>query len=188
MMAQGYKLGDVITNDDGSRGVVFYVNPDGSGGWMVALTDASTGCPWGTEDDIPTLANQSFSNQQNQQLLNDTDGYGNTEKIRAYQNDSDSYAAGKVDFAHGWYLPSAGQLRKLFGNLAKIEGAITAAGGSTLSNNNYWSSTEEDASQAWTVYCTLVQGTFYSGLEFHKINKTNNNSVRAIHDFEGAKL
>ena len=182
LLAQGYKLGDVITNDDGSRGVVFYVNPDGSGGWMVALTDASTGCAWGTSGDIPTLANQNISSYY-QQLLNDTDGYGNTEKIRAYQNNSTSYAAGKVDFAHGWYLPSAGQLRKLFGNLAKIEGTIAAAGGSTLSSsNNYWSSTERDASTAWGV---AAQGSNYYGLQFASYNKTNSNSVRAIHDFGG---
>ena len=176
-LAQGYKLGDVITNDDGSRGVVFYVNPDGSGGWMVALTDASTGCPWGTSADIPALANQNSS--YSQQLLNDTDGYGNTEKIRAYQNNSTSYAAGKVDLAHGWYLPSAGQLRKLFGNLAKIEGAIAAAGGNTLSSANaYWSSTEKDASSAWIVD---------SSLKFASSSKTSNNSVRAIHDFGGGQ-
>ena len=183
MMAQDYKLGDVITNDDGSRGVVFYVNPDGSGGWMVALDDASTGCPWGTSSDIPTLTNQTPSTQQ--QLLYDTDGYGNTEKIRAYQNNSSSYAAGKVDFAHGWYLPSAGQLRKLFGNLARIEVAIAAAGGSTLSSTNcYWSSTEKDTYQAWIV---ADQTSGNSGLNFSINNKTNSNNVRAIHDFGGGQ-
>jgi hypothetical protein len=184
MLAQGYKLSDVITNDDGSRGVVFYVNPDGSGGWMVALNDASTGCPWGTTGDIPALANQNLTYNR-QQLMNDTDGYANTEQIRAYQNNSTTYAAGKVDFANGWYLPSAGQLRKLFGNLAKIEGAIAAAGGSTLSSSNsYWSSTEKDASQAWIV---ATQTNNYSGLIFSNSNKTNSNSVRAIHDFGGGQ-
>ena len=184
MMAQDYKLGDVITNDDGSRGVVFYVNPDGSGGWMVALTDASTGCPWGTSDDIPTLANQNLTlTDFYQQLLNDTDGYDNTEIIRVYQNNSTLYAAGMVDFAHGWYLPSAGQLRKLFGNLAIIEEAIAAAGGSSMStSNSYWSSTEKDASQAW-----VVQFQHYTnyGLYLTYSYKTDNNNVRAIHDFGG---
>lgn len=178
MMAQAYKLGDVVINDDGSRGVVFYVNPDGSGGWMVALNDASTGCPWGTYDDIPALTNQDPDYEQ--QLLNDTDGYGNTEKIRAYQNNSDSYAAGKVDFNHGWYLPSAGQLRKLFGNLAKIEGAIAAAGGSTLSSDDYWSSTEKSDYVAWKVNLSFYFQSIYT-------YKTGNNRVRAIHDFGGGQ-
>ena len=40
-MCQGQqkKIGDVIRNPDGSRGVVFWVAPDGSMGWMVALYD-----------------------------------------------------------------------------------------------------------------------------------------------------
>lgn len=172
MMAQGYKLGDVFTNDDGSRGVVFYVNPDGSGGWMVALEDASTSCPWGNLGDIPELTN--FLNTFDMHVLNDTDGYGNTEKIRAYQNNNGSYAAGTMDFANGWYLPSAGQLRKLFGNLAKIEGAIAAAGGSTLASSIYWSSTENSASSAWVVNTSLY---------FEPLSKTGSRNVRAIHDF-----
>ena len=177
-MAQGYKLGDVITNEDGSRGVVFYVRPDGSGGWMVALNDASTGCPWGVSGDIPALTNQDPPNYY-QALLNDTDGYGNTEKIRAYQNNSSAYAAGKVDFEHGWYLPSAGQLTLLCGNLSTIEGAIAAAGGTTLSaNSNYWTSTENTTSNAWFL------DTFFRSCSE---SKTNNYSVRAIHDFGGGQ-
>lgn len=44
--------GSVITNPDGSMGVVFYTNPTGTGGTMVALDDASDGCAWGNEEDI----------------------------------------------------------------------------------------------------------------------------------------
>lgn len=178
-MAQGYKLGDVVTNDDGSRGVVFYVKPDGSGGWMVALNDASSGCPWGISDDIPALTNQDSNYQQ---LLSDTDGYGNTEKIRAYQSNSSEYAAGKADFNHGWYLPSAGQLRKLFGNLPQVSGAIAAAGGIPLSSHSgYWSSTEHDASQAWVVETRITSD---NGFFFSVVSKTDDYGVRAIHDFE----
>ena len=36
-----YNIGDVITNPDGSKGVVFWLAPDGSGGWMCALNDVS---------------------------------------------------------------------------------------------------------------------------------------------------
>ena len=42
MNAQEYYLGQMIENPDGSRGVVFYLNEDGTNGWMVALHDAST--------------------------------------------------------------------------------------------------------------------------------------------------
>ena len=110
--------------------------------------------------------------------MSETNGYNNTEKIRTYQNNNNSYAAGKVDFAHGWYLPSAGQLSRLFGNISTIEESIIAAGGNTLSNDSYWSSTERDASRAWIVY---------TDLRFYSYPKTNNYSVRAIHDFGGGQ-
>ena len=55
--AQSYQIGDVIQNSDGSQGVVFYINPSRTGGWMVALQDASPSCPWGTSSDIPNLNN-----------------------------------------------------------------------------------------------------------------------------------
>ena len=43
--AQEYHLGQVITNPDGSKGVVFYLSPDGTSGWMVALHDAALSVP-----------------------------------------------------------------------------------------------------------------------------------------------
>jgi hypothetical protein len=45
MNAQESYSGQMIENPDGSRGVVFYLNEDGTNGWMVALHDASTYCP-----------------------------------------------------------------------------------------------------------------------------------------------
>ena len=34
--AHGQQLGDLYTFPDGSQGVVYYLLPDGSGGWVVA--------------------------------------------------------------------------------------------------------------------------------------------------------
>ena len=48
--AQAYYLGQVITNPDGSQGVIFYLNEDGTEGWMVALHDAALSVPWGLTD------------------------------------------------------------------------------------------------------------------------------------------
>ena len=42
-------VGTVVHNADGSDGVVFYMNTDGTEGLMVALEDASEGCQWGTK-------------------------------------------------------------------------------------------------------------------------------------------
>ena len=174
LFSQHCRIGDVITNPDGSKGVVFYLNPDRLGGWMVALNDQSSSCKWGTNTDIPDLPNYTA---QDATLLTELDGKENTGIIRAYQNNSTTYAAGKVDFAHGWYLPSIGQLRILFGTLALIEPSLIAYGGSSLGNDKYWSSTEQDAGNAKTL-------TAEQGAGFHSIwSKSSNAAVRAIHDF-----
>ena len=175
LFSQHCHIGDVIINSDGSKGVVFYLNPDRLGGWMVALNDQSTGCKWGTNTDIPELTNYAAQNAD--PLLMELDGKENTRIIRAYQQNNATYAAGKVDVAHGWYLPSIGQLRILFGNLALIEPALVANGGSVLSNGKYWSSTEQDATMAKTLSAD-------QGAGFHSmLGKTSNASVRAIRDF-----
>ena len=178
LSAQTYKIGDVYTAPDGSRGIVYYLHPDGSGGWVVALTDASTGCAWGSATDVPGLANQSPS--YNQPLLNDTAGYANTQALRNYQNNSTTYAAGKVDFAHGWVLPSPAQLSMLYGQLPFIASAITGAGGTALASNNYWCSAEKNASNAW--YVAFTSGYLSSN------TKTSSCRVRAVRSFSNTAV
>lgn len=170
---QNVALGTVITNPDGSKGVVFYINPTYTGGCMVALEDVSSTCAWGNSVDIPFLRNYTWT--QNECLLSDLDGYANTTVLRDYQSANTNYASGKINYANGWYLPSAGQLRKLFGALPFIENAITNAGGTTLSKYNYyWSSTENSELYAWTVS---------SSFGMYSCSKTSSNQIRAVHDF-----
>lgn len=180
--AQTYQIGDVYTAPDGSRGIVYYLHPDGSGGWVVALNDASTGCTWGASNDVPGLANQNPSYYQ--QLLNDTAGYANTRALRNYQNNSTTYAAGKVDFAHGWVLPSPAQLSMLYGQLPFIASAITGAGGTALAYDWYWCSAERDASNAWRVTFGYSD---YSGY-FNYATKTTNCRVRAVRSFSNTAV
>lgn len=150
LSAQNYKVGDLYTAPDGSKGIVYYVFPEGGGGWVVAITDASAECMWGTESDIPGMINQDPSSYY-QQLLIDTAGYANTQVMRSFQNDNPSYAAGKVDFNHGWILPSSAQLYILYGQLSFITNAINAAGGMPLTTDYYWCSAERNSSNAWGV-------------------------------------
>ena len=57
-----YHIGDIITNDDGSRGILFYVSPDQTDGWMVALNDAASAISWGDNTLIRTFDLGSTSN------------------------------------------------------------------------------------------------------------------------------
>jgi len=178
LFPQSYRIGDLYTAPDGSQGIVYYLHPDGSGGWVVALNDASTGCAWGDASDVPGLANQNPT--YSYYLLYDTAGYINTSVLRNYQNSS-GYAAGVVDFAHGWYLPSPAQLRMLYAKLPFIDTAFAAHGGTTMANSWYWTSAEQDASNAWGVrFMTTGTGAGY----FLSDPKSSQYRVRAVRSFD----
>ena len=180
--SQAYRIGDLYTAPDGSQGIVFYLHPDGSSGWVVALNDASEGCMWGENVDVPLLETQYLIYNNNQQMLNDTAGYTNTRILRDFQNNS-NYASGVVDFAHGWYLPSSAQLRMIYGQLAFISSALVNAGGSDLASGSYWSSSENSSSKAWGVDFTM--NVAHSG-HFVATAKSSMWRVRAIRSFDYA--
>ena len=169
-----YHIGDLITNDDGSQGILFYITPDQTEGWMVALNDASSSVPWGNGD-VPGLDNQTCSAPYGL-LLNETDGFANTGAIRAQQTGQNT-AANVVDYERGWYLPTAGQLSKLFGALGFIEDELQSHG-STLANAEYWSSTEADGSNAFTLGCN-PSANVRAG-HFARRDKTSNYRVREV--------
>ena len=170
-----YHVGDLITNEDGSRGILFYVNPDQTDGWMVALTDAATSVSWGNGTDVLGLTNQVYNSPYGK-LLDETDGFANTGYIRAAQNGMTT-AANVVDYEHGWYLPTAGQLSKLFGSLPFIEDKLMAYG-NTLSYGYYWSSSEANADQAFGLTCYPEANVRAGG--FVMRNKTSFLHVRAV--------
>ena len=163
-------VGSVITNEDGSRGVIFHTDPTGVGGWMVAMEDASVGCAWNNNTDVPELENVNPSYTVN--LLSDMDGICNNRILRSALADHPEYAVNQTDDENGWYLPTAGQLRKLYAVLPQIEPILLNAGGVMLTENYYWSSTERNSGQAWTP-------TF----AFEASNKGGSCRVRAIRNY-----
>ena len=176
---QTYHIGDLITNDDGSQGILFYVNPDQTDGWMVALNDVSTSIPWGNESDVPELTNQTYASPYGK-LLDETNGFANTEIIRNHQSGMTT-AANAVDFAHGWYLPTGGQLLKLFGSLAFIENKLQTYG-NTLAEDFYWSSSEADGSQAFALSCAPMANVRAGHCV--RTAKTNHFRVRAVRNIQ----
>ena len=194
--AQNYQLGQVVTNPDGSQGVVFYLNEDGTSGWMVALHDVALSVPWGLADEIEGLAHVVNSgNDIIASAFSDTDGYANTLAIlNHYQATgyTGQYAAATVDIANGWYLPAAGQLKMLYVNAIFYEPTLESVG-EKLGLHPYWSSTQENTERAWYVHFgspypeTAWSWNAYIGI----CQKTNTVptygdtfSVRAIRDLE----
>ena len=173
LWGQTYKIGDLIINEDGSKGIVFYVTQDRTDGWMVALHDLPTQS-WGLSNDIPGLQNLDTP----MSLLSETDGYANTGIIRQYHANlgySQPYGAGSVDYENEWYIPTAGQLMKLCSALSTIDDKIIQAGGSFLKQYPYFSSTEAYYEQVWAVDF----GSSYHdwGGSFSSVSKTQSSSV-----------
>jgi hypothetical protein len=180
-LSQTYHVGDLFTAPDGSQGIVYYINPNGSEGWVVALHDASAGCPWGEIENVPGLTDYVLSDTYNTPfhvLMEDKSGYQNTMILRAFQQNS-SYASGVVDVSNGWALPAPAQLGRLFGQLPFISSAIVNAGGELPAYGRYWCSAECDESRAWSVN---FENTYSAG-NFLAMQKTNNYYVRAVRSF-----
>lgn len=199
--AQEYHLGQVVTNPDGSKGVVYYLSPDCTSGWMVALHDASLNCPWGPTGDIEGLNNVAVPNSDfAASVFLDLDGYEHTQRIREYCESigySGTYAAGLTDLDNGWYLPSAGQLKWLYINAIFYESAIISAGGDKMSLNTYWSSSSYTENQAWSVLfgAPYPQDNWAWNASFRGQEKENNYdhngryiAVRAIRDLDFSPL
>ena len=162
-----------------ATGIVFYVDNTGEHGWAVHLHDQGTSVQWtpeGQEADIPTLVN--YINPRDAIL--DLDGYSNTQKIRNAGNATRYPAAYAVDFANGWYLPAAGQLRLLFGEIVTINASLQIVGGTQFLMNSiwwYWSSTERwlDRANGLGSGGTVSDGYFE--------NKYYNGCVRSVRSF-----
>ena len=178
--APAVAIGDILCTDNSivkssawpvagktAKGVVFYVDNTGQHGWAVHLQDQSTSITWGGYGtDISTLTN--YTNARD--AITDLNGYLNTQKIRNAGNSSTYPAAYAVDFANGWYLPAAGQLRLLFGEIVTLNASLQVVGGTQFPMNTswwYWSSTEYDhQSIAWRVVSNGLLGSYdknYSG-------------------------
>ena len=158
-----------------AMGIVFYVDSTSEHGWAVHLHDQGTSVTWGGYGtDISTLTNYYNSCD----AITDLDGYSNTQKIRNAGSASIYPAAYAVDFANGWYLPAAGQLRLLYGEIVTLNASLQVVGGTQFPMNSqwwYWSSTETGESSAWQVA--------YDGYVYGYLRKSNSLSVRSVRAF-----
>ena len=198
--AQEYHLGQLVTNPDGSQGVVFYLNEEGTSGWMVALHDAALAIPWGLTDDIEDLSHvYNTNNDILSSAFADIDGYSNTMSILNHYH-ATGYtgpnAASMVDFENGWYLPAAGQLKMLYVNAIFYEPALQTVG-EKLGLHPYWSSTQESSERAWYVHfgSPYPQGAWAWNAYITVSPKTSSESnyggyfaVRAIRDLDFSPL
>ena len=119
----------------------------GGFGVKIALHDEANG-------DGITLTTKSNSNLKTDQdyyidkyddAVADMDGARNTNHLRSILNP-------KIKLADDWYIPSLGELYRIFINKKAINAALEFAKGDKLQDRWYWTSTEDSATYAWGLF------------------------------------
>lgn len=116
----------------------------GGFGIKIALHDEANG-------EGITLTTKANGNEENDQAyytdnyddaVADMDGVRNTNHLRNILNP-------KIKLADDWYIPSLGELFRIFINKKAINAALEFAKGDKLQDRWYWTSTENSATNAW---------------------------------------
>ncbi|MDO5341217.1 MAG: EpsG family protein [Bacteroidia bacterium] len=167
-------IGTIKRFDDGSEGVVFY--DDGNGhGLVVSMTE--TTAYWSkSATDITELENDpgdevkvpdettedgfviEFDNTIVARGLDFRRGAHETDIIMSRLCDEATAAAISRELGDEWYLPSIGEMARLLttankglGKIGPISEALFKNGGTVISSNKYWTSTERNAEEAWFI-------------------------------------
>lgn len=156
-------------------GVVFYVDDSGEHGWVVALEDEGL-FTWGGLGEDTELEN--YTNRSS--AADDIDGYNNTKTILELKKNYPAFEA--VDFKNGWYLPAAGQLKRLYKSLKDVNSSLEKVNGFAVRpiGLTYWSSTECSDIEAW--YLITIGGLEYTS-DGYNDNKNGVRLVRSVRDF-----
>lgn len=143
----------------------------GGFGIKIALHDEANG-------DGITLTTKANGNEENDQAyytdnyddaVADMDGARNTNHLRNILNP-------KIKLADDWYIPSLGELHRIFINKKAINAALEFAKGDQLQDRWYWTSTETSATNAWYLYLNVGTSGWYA-------KASNTSRVRAVSAF-----
>lgn len=145
-----YKVGDYYELGT-KKGVVFWVNKDGTSGKIVSLH--STKSAWCSESAHKVYTSHTENGSINQEAIEQK--YGWEHKYPAF---AWCKAQGK-----GWYLPAIEELQKIYRVKDVVNKQLECQGGAEL-NAWYWSSTEVGEFRAW--YVRVGYGGTYDGSKF----------------------
>jgi len=168
-----YQVGDFAQG-----GVIFWVDETGQHGLVCAKTDQSSDIRWyaGTFGNTRARGDGIYAGAMNTTtILSSQIAIGDDGNDYAAQICADlQIAEGAVTYGD-WYLPSKEELNLIFQNRTVISQTATNNGGTALSSNTYWSSSEFDGNRSWGQ-------TFSSGNQ-SDIFKSSVQCVRAIRAF-----
>jgi hypothetical protein len=144
----------------------------GSFGIKIALHDEANGdgIALTTKSNSDLKADQDYYIDKYDDAVADMDGARNTNHLRSILNP-------KIKLADDWYIPSLGELYRIFINKKTINAALEFAKGDKLQDRWYWTSTESSATNAWYLY--LDDGTSSNWTT----KASNTGRVRAVSAF-----
>lgn len=127
----------------------------GNFGIKIALHDEANGdgITLTTKANSELKADQDYYIDKYDDAVADIDGARNTNHLRNILNP-------KIKLADDWYIPSLGELYRIFINKKAINAALEFAKGDKLQDRWYWTSTEGSAAYAW--YLSLSDGITFS--------------------------
>lgn len=126
----------------------------GGFGIKIALHDEANGdgITLTTKSNSDLKADQDYYIDKYDDAVADMDGARNTNHLRNILNP-------QIKLADDWYIPSLGELYRIFINKKAINAALEFAKGDKLQDRWYWTSTEYSGTYAW--YLSLRDGTGY---------------------------
>lgn len=119
----------------------------GSFGIKIALHDEANddGITLTTKSNSNLKADKDYYIDKYDDAVADMDGARNTNHLRSILNK-------QIKLADDWYIPSLGELYRIFINKKAINAALEFAKGDKLQDRWYWTSTETSATIAWGLY------------------------------------
>lgn len=126
----------------------------GSFGIKIALHDETNGdgITLTTKSNSNLKADKDYYIDKYDDAVADMDGARNTNHLRNILNP-------QIKLADDWYIPSLGELYRIFIDKKAINAALEFAKGDKLQDRWYWTSTERSATNAW--YLNLNDGHTY---------------------------
>ena len=118
----------------------------GNFGIKIALHDEANGdgITLTTKANSKLKADQDYYIDKYDDAVADIDGARNTNHLRNILNP-------QIKLADDWYIPSLGELYRIFINKKAINAALEFAKGDKLQDRWYWTSTELSATSAWNL-------------------------------------
>ena len=144
----------------------------GSFGIKIALHDEANGegITLVTKSNSELKADQDYYIDKYDDAVADMDGARNTNHLRNILNP-------QIKLADDWYIPSLGELYRIFINKKAINAALEFAKGDKLQDRWYWTSTDRSATYAWILY--LSGGNTY----YWNTKASDTGRVRAVSAF-----